>query len=113
VPLARTLKLFSDHLASREPAAGDTAAAGAGATGDANGAGGGVAVGGIRSRQDVTRALDAVAAFYRANEPSSPIPLLIERAKRLVAKDFLEVLAELAPEALAPAKAASGVRDES
>jgi len=70
-----------------------------------------VAVGAIRSRQDVTRALDAVSAFYRANEPSSPIPLLIERAKRLVAKDFLEVLAELAPEALAPAKAASGVRD--
>ena len=68
-------------------------------------------VGAIRSRQDATRALDAVAAFFRTNEPSSPIPLLIERAKRLVAKNFLEVLAELAPEALAPAKAASGVRD--
>jgi hypothetical protein len=37
--------------------------------------------------------------------------LAVERAKRLVAKDFLEVLAELAPEALGPAKAASGVRD--
>jgi type VI secretion system protein ImpA len=73
--------------------------------------GGAVAVGAIRSRQDATRALDAVAQFFRTNEPSSPIPLLIERAKRLVAKDFLEVLAELAPEALAPAKAASGVRD--
>ena len=58
-----------------------------------------------------TRALDAVANFFRTHEPSSPIPLLIERAKRLVGKDFLQVLAELAPEALAPAKAASGVRD--
>jgi len=112
MPLARALKLFSDHLASRAPVTGDASATAGTASDGANGASGGaVAVGAIRSRQDVTRALDAVSAFYRANEPSSPIPLLIERAKRLVAKDFLEVLAELAPEALAPAKAASGVRD--
>src|SRR5262249_20968601 len=105
VPLARTRKLVSEHLATRAPAE-DGAAAGADGTGAA--AAGAVGVGALRSRQDATRALDAVAAFFRTNEPSSPIPLLLERAKRLVAKDFLEVLAELAPEALAPAKAASG-----
>jgi len=107
VPLSRTRKLVNDHLATRVPE-GDAAGA---ADGSPAAAGGAVAVGAIRSRQDATRALDAVAAFFRTNEPSSPIPLLLERAKRLVAKDFLEVLAELAPEALAPAKAASGVRD--
>ena len=106
VPLSRTRKLVNDHLATRAP---ESASAGDGSA--PAGAGGAVAVGAIRSRQDATRALDAVAAFFRTNEPSSPIPLLLERAKRLVAKDFLEVLAELAPEALAPAKAASGVRD--
>lgn len=107
-PLARTAKLLQDQLATRAPAesaaptaAGEVAAA----------TGGVVSVNSIRSRQDAARALDAVAAFFRANEPSSPIPLLVERAKRLVSKDFLEVLAELAPEALEPAKAASGVRD--
>jgi type VI secretion system protein ImpA len=110
-PLARTLKLFNDHLASRAPAAGDAQSA---AEGEAAPAGAGtIAVGGIRTREDATRALDAVAAFFRNNEPSSPIPLLLERAKRLVAKDFLAVLEELAPEALGPAKAASGVRDTS
>jgi type VI secretion system protein ImpA len=110
IPLARTLKMLRDHLGTRAPS---ESAAGAedGAAGAGAGVGGAVAVGAIRSRQDATRALDAVAQFFRTNEPSSPIPLLIERAKRLVAKDFLEVLAELAPEALAPAKAASGVRD--
>jgi type VI secretion system protein ImpA len=108
VPLSRTRKLVNDHLATRAPAE-DAAAAGDGSAAAA--AGGAVGIGAIRSRQDATRALDAVASFFRANEPSSPIPLLLERAKRLVAKDFLEVLAELAPEALAPAKAASGVRD--
>jgi type VI secretion system protein ImpA len=109
-PLGRTLKLISDHVATRAPAQGD----GAASSGDAAGAssnGTGVAVSGIRSREDATRALDAVAAYFRANEPSSPIPLLLERTKRLVAKDFLAVLEELAPDALAQAKAASGVRD--
>jgi len=107
-PLSRTRRLVNDHLATRAPAEDGSAAGDNGAAGISGGA---VGVGAIRSRQDATRALDAVAAFFRANEPSSPIPLLLERAKRLVAKDFLEVLAELAPEALAPAKAASGVRD--
>jgi type VI secretion system protein ImpA len=108
-PLARTAKLLNDHLSTR------TISAGAVDQGDAVGArSAGAVIGGvdsIRNRQDAARALDAVAAFFRANEPSSPIPLLVDRAKRLVAKDFLEVLAELAPEALAPAKAASGVRE--
>jgi type VI secretion system protein ImpA len=104
-PLQRTLTQLNEHLATRAPATSGTPEA---AVGGAAAAG---ALGAIRSRQDATRALDAVAQFFRANEPSSPIPLLIERAKRLVAKDFLAVLAELAPEALAPAKAASGVRD--
>jgi type VI secretion system protein ImpA len=111
-PLARTAKLISDHLATRAPAQGDVAAGSIGSDGLASGVTGPVGVGSIHSRTDATRALDAVAEFFRANEPSSPIPLLLERAKRLVAKDFLEVLAELAPDALTQAKAASGVRDE-
>jgi type VI secretion system protein ImpA len=71
-----------------------------------------VAVGAIKSRQDAIRALDAAAEFFRRNEPSSPIPLFLERAKRLVSKDFLEVLADVAPEALPQARAAGGLRQE-
>jgi hypothetical protein len=37
--------------------------------------------------------------------------LFIERAKRLVAKDFLEVLADIVPDAMDQAKAASGIRE--
>src|SRR5262249_55433489 len=44
--------------------------------------------------------------------PSSPIPLFVERAKHLVAKDFLEVLADIAPDALAVAKSAGGLKGE-
>jgi type VI secretion system protein ImpA len=108
-PLARTLKLIKDQVAGRAPAQGTVSEVQAGEAPAANG--NGVAVNGIRSREDATRALDAVAAYFRTNEPSSPIPLLIERTKRLVAKDFLAVLEELAPDALDQAKAASGVRD--
>src|SRR4029077_4826614 len=68
-----------------------------------------IAVGGIRSRQDAIRALDAAAEFFRRNEPSSPIPLFLERAKRLVSKSFLEVLADVAPEAVPRARAAGGL----
>ncbi len=69
-------------------------------------------IGPIKSRQDAIRALDAVAEFFRRTEPSSPIPLFIDRAKRLVSKDFLEVLADIAPEALAHARAASGLKQD-
>ena len=79
-----------------EPAASQAAAVGA--------------PGAIRSRQDAIRALDAVSEFFRSNEPSSPIPLIVDRAKRLVAKDFLEVLADVAPDALGQARAAGGIR---
>lgn len=68
-------------------------------------------VGAIASRQDAIRALDAVAAFFRTTEPSSPVPIFVERAKRLVDKDFLEVLADVVPEAVSQARAVGGIRD--
>jgi type VI secretion system protein ImpA len=82
------------------------------ASAEGNGAGAVVAVGSIKSREDAIRALDAAAEFFRRNEPSSPVPLFLERAKRLVAKDFLEVLADIAPDALPQARSAGGLKDE-
>ena len=85
-------------------------AAGEEAGGEGAAAGGGL--GAIRTRDDAIRVLDTVAAFFRSSEPSSPVPLFIDRAKRLVAKDFLEVLADLAPDALSEAKRVSGIKEE-
>jgi type VI secretion system protein ImpA len=85
--------------------------AGAAPAGVDAGAGDGGSVSGVvKSRQDAIRALDAVADFFRRTEPSSPIPLFLARAKRLVSKDFLEVLADIAPEAVAQARAAGGLK---
>jgi type VI secretion system protein ImpA len=65
----------------------------------------------IRSREDAIRSLDAVAEYFRRSEPSSPVPMFVDRAKRLIARDFLEVLAELAPDSLAEIKKVGGIRD--
>jgi len=108
-PLAAQLvkidRLLRARLAERDGALaepGDDGAAADGRPGQ---------VGAIRSRQDAIRALDAVAEFFRRNEPSSPIPMFLERAKRLVSKSFLEVLADIAPEALATARSAGGLSE--
>jgi type VI secretion system protein ImpA len=67
----------------------------------------------IASRDDVQRALDAVMSYYRNSEPGSLVPLILERAKRLVTLNFLDALAEIAPEALDSVKRAVGVREQS
>jgi type VI secretion system protein ImpA len=64
----------------------------------------------IKTRQDAVRALDAVSEYFQQYEPSSPVPLIIERAKRLVSKSFLEVLADIAPDAVAQARNVGGVK---
>jgi type VI secretion system protein ImpA len=67
-------------------------------------------VGAIESREDVLRALDAVLGYYRSHEPGSLVPIVADRAKRLVSMNFLEALAEVAPDAVEPVKKAMGVR---
>lgn len=51
----------------------------------------------ISSSADVTEALDKIIAYYRRNEPSSPVPLLLKRAKRLVNAGFFDIIREMAP----------------
>ncbi|MBK1694029.1 type VI secretion protein [Chromatium weissei] len=62
----------------------------------------------IHNRDDVIRVIDLLCDYYQRQEPSSPIPLLLRRAKLLVKKDFLEILEELAPDGLAQAQALRG-----
>jgi type VI secretion system protein ImpA len=62
----------------------------------------------INSRADVVRMLDKILAYYQRNEPSSPVPMLIERAKRLAPKNFFEIMEELAPESVSQLKILRG-----
>ena len=56
--------------------------------------------GAINSREDVIRALDAICSYYAKNEPSSPIPMFMERSKKLVMMSFVDIVKELVPDAL-------------
>ncbi len=54
----------------------------------------------ISSREDVVRALDKLCDYYARHEPSSPVPLLLKRARRLVNGSFVDIVRDLAPDAL-------------
>lgn len=60
--------------------------------------------GGIQSRDDVIRALDEACEYFRRHEPSSPVPILLNRAKRLVHKDFMTILRDLVPDGVSQAE---------
>jgi type VI secretion system protein ImpA len=56
--------------------------------------------------------LDKICAYYSRYEPSSPVPLLLQRAKRLVSKDFMEILQDLTPDSVSQAQKICGTVEE-
>lgn len=55
----------------------------------------------ILSRQDALSTLDRVIRYLEQAEPGNPAPLLIKRAQRLIGVSFLDIMSDLAPDALA------------
>jgi len=73
---------------------------------------GGTLSGEIRSREVVVRAIDKINAYYARFEPTSPLPLLLERCKRLVGSSFLEIIRDVAPESLKQVEELGGRKPE-
>jgi type VI secretion system protein ImpA len=70
---------------------------------------GGPAVGGpLRSREQVVRALEQICEYYKRNEQSSPVPLLLRRAQKLATMDFVQIMNELTPSAMDELKKIAG-----
>ncbi|MDR3443696.1 MULTISPECIES: type VI secretion system protein TssA [unclassified Dyella] len=67
---------------------------------------------GIQDTRDVLRCLDDLCEYYAREEPSSPVPLLLRRAQRLVGKNFLDLLKDLAPGGLDELQRVSGHGDD-
>ncbi|MCF6263449.1 MAG: type VI secretion system protein TssA [Xanthomonadales bacterium] len=65
----------------------------------------------INNRNDVIRSIDRICEYYTNHEPSSPVPLILRRAQRLVAKSFYEILEDMLPESVAQARIISGKKD--
>lgn len=64
---------------------------------------------GISGNADVVRAIDDICAYYRQAEPSSPVPLILQRAKRLVGADFGTILRDLASDGVNQFEKISGI----
>jgi type VI secretion system protein ImpA len=97
--------VVADHLSRR--------GVGEAAEGAESAAQGGGAPGTINSRDDVIRTLDRICDYFVRNEPTSPIPLYLRRAQRMVSMEFLEILREITPDGVHQAETIFGVRQES
>lgn len=62
----------------------------------------------INSREDVIRALDKIQDYYNKYEPTSPLPILMERSKKLVNMSFMEIIQNMAPDGLSQIEAIKG-----
>jgi len=108
-PLAQELKTASGILAEQLARRGVTVD---GATDEEAAVAGGEApqriAGEVGSREDVIRMLDKVCDYYSRNEPSSPVPMLLQRAKRLVSKSFMDIMRDLAPDGVSQVEVVGG-----
>ncbi|MCV2869206.1 type VI secretion system protein TssA [Defluviimonas sp. WL0002] len=98
----------SDPAAEGEGAVAEAAPAAAPRAGQPAAAGGGA----INSPNDVSNALDRIIAYYKRAEPSSPVPILLVRAKRLVNADFLTIIKDMAPRGVENVNLIGGLDDD-
>lgn len=66
----------------------------------------------VNSPADVTAALDKIIGYYHRSEPSSPVPILLERAKKLVGADFMAIMNDMAPRGLEDVNFIGGITEE-
>jgi type VI secretion system protein ImpA len=62
----------------------------------------------LRSRAEVQRALAEMCSYFERHEPTHPVPILLERAQRWLAMDYMALLRDLAPEAAEQAERLRG-----
>jgi type VI secretion system protein ImpA len=103
--MKRAVQSFTSAPAAAE-AAPEAESNADGAAGDSGAtSGGGPRIGGrVESREDVVKALDAIADYYRRREPTSPVPAALLRVREWVNLDFLALLEDIAPNSLDEAK---------
>jgi len=113
-PLTRILGLLGDAVArARGDATQPAAAVDVGAAGARAAPASTDGTGAIRSRTDAARELERVCEWIERNEPSNPAPLLIRRAQRLMDKNFLEIIRDLAPDGLGQVERIAGTEASS
>lgn len=115
-PLIRMLKTVLQKMSALggvdagEPEAADADEGGTAAPQASGGGGGGS--GAINSPNDVINALERIMEYYKRQEPSSPVPIILDRAKRLVNADFVTIIKDMAPMGLDNVNTVGGLEGE-
>lgn len=66
----------------------------------------------IRNRDDVVMLLDKICGYYERHEPSSPLPLLLARCRKLASLSFIDIVKDMAPAALQHVELIGGISPE-
>jgi len=103
-PFGVLLKDAATQVRRRQPGGaaegGGSEAAGGGGQSGGGGGGGGQLTGEVTSPAEVLMALEKVSRYYQVHEPSSPVPLIVKCAQRMVTKSFLDIVKVLTPDAV-------------
>jgi type VI secretion system protein ImpA len=115
-PDLKVLRSVTEALSRAAQAARGESGAGEPGGNDAGVAGGSSARGGmsgsIATRDDALKALDRVCEWIERHEPTNPAPLLIRRAKRLMTKNFMDIIRDLAPDGVSQVELIAGKDSE-
>jgi type VI secretion system protein ImpA len=114
-PELRPLRVLAQALATgaeqaESGAAPDTATSAAGQPAGAAAVRG--TPGTLVTRDDVHKSLDRACEWLEKNEPTNPAPLLIRRAQRLMGKNFLDIIRDLAPAGIDQIENIAGTHNE-
>ncbi|MGB3246765.1 MAG: type VI secretion system protein TssA [Sulfitobacter sp.] len=113
-PIMRVLQRAVKALGDATGADTESVAAPEGVADTPAPSGGGAAPvpGAINGPRDVEAALDRIMAYYATKEPSSPVPTLLARAKRLIGADFVTIMKDIAPDGMSQVRNVGGLPDE-
>ena len=119
-PLLKNLRTANSRISGAlgEPAmAPDGSVEGEEDAGDGAAAGGAPAAapavpGAINNQNDVHNAIDRIVAYYERTEPSSPVPMLLLRAKKLVGADFMTVVQNISPGGMEMVRLVGGIQSD-
>ncbi|MEM0922148.1 MAG: type VI secretion system protein TssA [Pseudomonadota bacterium] len=95
--ISRKLASYAGAEEPEEPEGMAEAEAAGGTAAGSRPVGGGGGSGAINNPNDVLAAIDRIVDYYKRSEPSSPVPLLLNRARRLVSADFYTIMKDMAP----------------
>ncbi len=67
----------------------------------------------VNTREDVIKQIDKICTYYMKNEPSSPVPLILNRAKKLVNMEFMDIMRDMSPESVNAIMSLAGIEGSS